>query len=469
MARNQLDRKQTIGWVSTALIAVMAALRPGSAAAAVDPVSDWNSVAVAAFSTAGENAIVSSRTLAITQVAIHDALNAIDSRYERYAFTGSAPFGASVDAAIAAAARDAIVGAISVGALPFPGFGTPANQALAVAQVDATYAAALAVIPDGPSKSDGIAIGQAAAAAILALRSTDHATTLVTYTPGTEPGDWQPTPNPVPFDPPAPADLLPAVLPGWGQVTPFVLRQSAQFEPDGPPRLSGNRYARDYNEVKDIGEKNSLTRTAEQTSIARFWYEGSPSGWSRIARVVAESEGLDSWDTARLLALVNLAMADGFIAGFETKYDQNFWRPVTAIRAGDTDGNDATTADPLWSTLLNTPAIPDYTSTHSVLGGAASAVLRRFFRDDEVTFTVTSGAPFAGLTRSFASFSQAAAENGESRIYAGIHFRSAVEDGIEQGKNIGGFVSRHALRPLDRGRREDEDRQRSPRRSGERR
>ena len=432
-----------------ALMLGVSAVWPESAAAAVNPASNWNSVAVQATLTAGENAIVSSRTLAITQVAIHDALNAIDSRYERYTFTGDAQIGSSPDAAIASAARDAIVGAISVGALPFPGFGTPANQALAVAQVDTAYATALAGIPDGTPKNDGIAIGQAAAAAILALRSTDHATTLVTYTPSTEPGDWQPTPNPVPFDPPAAADLLPALLPGWGQVTPFVLRQSAQFEPDGPPRLSGERWAREYNEVKDIGEKNSLSRTAEQTSIARFWYEGSPAGWSRIARVVAESQGLDSWDTARLLALVNLAMADGFIAGFETKYDVNFWRPVTAIRAGDTDGNDATVADPLWSTLLNTPAIPDYTSTHSVLGGAASVVLRRFFDDDEVAFTVTSGVPFAGLTWSFTSFSQAAAENGESRIYAGIHFRSAVENGIEQGTNIGRFVFRHTLRRLD--------------------
>ena len=242
MASNQLIGSTRVRWVSTALIAGVTVHGRGPRPPLVDPVSNWNSVAVQATLTAGENAIVSSRTLAITQVAIHDALNAIDSRYERYAFTGNAQVGASVDAAIAAAARDAIVGAISVGALPFPGFGTPANQALAVAQVDAAYVAALAVIPDGASKSDGIAIGQAAAAAILALRSTDHATTLVTYTPGTEPGDWQPTPNPVPFDPPAPADLLPAVLPGWGQVTPFVLRQSAQFEPDGPPRLSGKRW-----------------------------------------------------------------------------------------------------------------------------------------------------------------------------------------------------------------------------------
>jgi vanadium-dependent haloperoxidase-like protein len=443
-----MDQKKTFRDIGIAAIACLATLWPGSAAAVVDPVSNWNAIAVQATLTAGQT-ITPSRTLAIAQVAIHDALNAIDSRYERYAFTGQAQPGASTDAAIAAAARDALVGAIAVGALPFVGFGTPATQALAVAQVDAAYAAALAAIPDGLSKSDGIAIGQAAAAAILSLRSTDHATTLVTYTPGTQPGDWQPTPNPVPFDPPAAADHLPAVLPGWGQVTPFVLQRSNQFEPSGPPSLSGKCYADDYNEVKAIGEKNSATRTAEQTSIARFWFEGSPSGWSRIARVVAQSQGLNSWDTARLLALVNLAMADGFIAGFETKYDFNFWRPVTAIRAGDTDGNDATVADPTWSTLLNTPAIPDYTSTHSVLGGAASDVLRRFFGDDDMPFTTTSGVPFAGLTRSYASFSQAAAENGESRIYAGIHFRSAVEDGIAQGKKIGGFVFTHALQPLD--------------------
>ena len=238
----------------------------------------------------------------------------------------------------------------------------------------------------------------------------------------------------MPFDPPAAADRLAAVLPGWGDVTPFVLRRSDQFEPKGPPRLSGPRYARDYNEVKEIGEQNSPTRTTEQTSIARFWFEGSPAGWSRIARVVADAQALDPWQRARLLALVDMAMADGFIAGFRAKYDFNFWRPVTAIRAGDTDDNDDTVADFSWITLLNTPAIPDYPSTHSVLGGAAAEVLRHFFHDDDIAFTTTSGVPFAGITRSFNSFSEAARENGESRIYAGIHFRSAVEDGIQSGQ-----------------------------------
>jgi hypothetical protein len=428
------------------LIIVMTIAR--SASGAVDPVSQWNTTAVQATLTAGEIGVVQSRTLAIVQASIHDALNAIDSRYERYAFSGQAQAGSSVDAAIAAAARDALVGAIQVG--PFPGFGSVANQAAAVALVNTAYATRLGAIPDGTAKDNGVAVGQAAAAAIIALRSTDHATDFTPYTPGIQPGSWQPTPNPVPPDPPSGgAGLAPANAPGWGNVIPFVLYRSNQFEPNGPPRLSDKVYARDYNEVKEIGAQFSASRTADQSSIARFWYEGSPAGWSRIAMVVADSEGLDLWERARLVALVNLAMADGFIGGFETKYSFSFWRPVTAIRLGDTDKNDETVADATWSTFLNTPNIPDYTSTHSVLGSAAAEVLRRFFQTDSVAFTTTSGVPFAGITRSFTSFSQAAIENGESRIYAGIHFRSAVEDGIDQGKRIGHFVFTHALRPLN--------------------
>jgi hypothetical protein len=450
--RRRLVDVVLVTYVTCSAVLTMPGASPHIAAAtpaAVDPVSNWNVIALQAAATAGESPIVQSRTLAIVQVAIHDALNTIDPRFERYVFNGSAYAGASVDAAVAAAARNALVSSIAVGVLPFPQFGTPALQAVAVAQVDAAYAAALAGIPDSLAKSDGIAVGTAAGAAIVALRSTDHATTFVAYTPGTRPGDWQPTPNPVPFDPPAPADHMPAGLPGWGNVTPFVLRHSDQFEPKGPPRLSGTRYARDYNELKDLGEKNSAIRSAEQTSIARFWYEGATAGWNRIARNVASARGLDAWDEARLLAIMNLAQADGAIASFETKYTFNFWRPITAIRAGDTDGNDDTIGNPGWENLLNTPAIPDYTSTHAVLGGAAAEVFRRFFRDDDVPFTTTSGAPFAGITRSFSSFSQAARENGESRIYAGIHFRSAVDDGIKHGKKIGAFAFTHVLRPLD--------------------
>jgi VCPO second helical-bundle domain len=317
-----------------------------------------------------------------------------------------------------------------------------------VALVDGRYAADLERIPEGEAKTRGIAVGQAAAAAILAEREDDGATTFVSYTPGMEPGDWQPTPNPVPPNPPGAAERLSAVLPGWGQVTPFVLSSSGQFLPDGPPALPSTNYAQDYHEVQALGAKDSTVRTADQEEIARFWYGSSPVGWSQIARTVAADGELDAWEQARVLALVNLAMADGVIAGFETKYHFNRWRPITAIRAGETDGNEETVGDPTWESLLNTPAHPDYVSTHAVQGGAAAEVLRRFFGTDEVDFTATSGAPFAGFSRTFSRFSEAAQENADSRVYAGVHFRSASTDGLTLGQKIGAFTVRHALRPV---------------------
>jgi PAP2 superfamily len=415
-----------------------------------NPVSKWNELTVQATLTAGEGPVPQSRTLPIVQVAIHDALNSIEPRYERYAFRGDIHTGASVEAAIATAGHDALVGALIVATSA--GFGTSQQHAKAVVLVDAERDAELAAIPEGYPKSLGIAIGRAAAAAIIKLRSNDLSTTAsqVPYTVGISPGDWQPTPNPDPASPAGVASYLPASQPGWGLVTPFVLRRSDQFEPDGPPRLSSSRYARDYNEVKEIGSQFSATRTGEQTVIAKFWYENASAIWSRFARVVAYSQGLDWWETARLLALINLAMGDGIIGGWQAKYDFNFWRPVTAIRAGDTDGNDATVGDPAWSSFLNTPPQPDYPSTHSVVAGAGAQVLRRFFHTDYVPFTATSGVPFPALTRSFTSFSEAAAENANARVYAGIHSRSAVEDGTRQGERIGQYVYTHALRPLDR-------------------
>lgn len=193
---------------------------------------------------------------------------------------------------------------------------------------------------------------------------------------------------------------------------------------------------------------NSTSRTAEQSEIAKFWYEGSPNGWNRIARNVSAHQGLGLWENARLFGLINFAMADGFIAGFDAKYFYNFWRPVSAIRAGETDGNDHTLADPAWSSFLVTPPVPDYPSTHSVLGGAAADVLARFFEDAEISFTTTSGNPFPGITRSFLSFSQAAQENVDSRVYAGIHYRSACRDGVRQGSKVGRFAFKHFLKPV---------------------
>jgi hypothetical protein len=237
--------------------------------AAADSVSNWNITAARAALLAGQNSIVSSRSLAMTQVAVHDALNAIDRRYEPYALHGDLDPSASAEAAVATAGRDALVGLIPVGALPFIGFGSVSQQTAAVDFVNATYVADMATIPDGPAKMRGIAVGHAAALAILERRSTDGATTFVPYTPGTSPGDWQPTPNPIPFDPPASGDRLPAVLPGWGRVPPFALRSADQFGADGPPALSSELYASDYNEVQAVGAKVSAARTPDRMESHR--------------------------------------------------------------------------------------------------------------------------------------------------------------------------------------------------------
>jgi hypothetical protein len=287
---------------------------------------------------------------------------------------------------------------------------------------------------------------------MLALRKDDGATKSAPYTPSTAPGRWRPHPNPDPPNPPikdpklAPG-LAASTLPGWGNVTPFTLLSSSQFWLAGPPALNSTAYARDFNEVKNIGGQISTQRTPEQVEIARFWFEG-PSAWYRITRATAEARGLDQWDSARLLGLVSLAMADGFISGFKIRYVYDLWRPVTAIREADTDGNDATVADASWNSLQNTPAVPDYPSTQSIFSGAAAVVLAGALGTDQVPVTVTSGPPFANIKRSFTSFSQAARESADSRVYAGIHFRTACEDGLALGRKIGARAASMYLQPL---------------------
>jgi hypothetical protein len=324
----------------------------------------------------------------------------------------------------------------------------------ALALAEEAYAASLARVPDGAARNRGVAVGRAAGAAMLSLRKDDGATRDAPYTPGTGPGKWRPHPNPVPANPPiANPDLArgyaSSALPGWGNVTPFTLLSASQFWIAGPPPLTSEAYARDYNEIKAVGGKVSAGRTPEQTEIARFWFEGPPA-WNRIARAVASARPLDPTDSARLLALMNLAMADAYIAGFKIRYVYDLWRPITAIREGDVDGNDATAGDPTWDSHQNTPAVSDYPSTQSTFSGAAAVALARALGADHVSFSVTSGKPFDGITRSFTSFSQAARESADSRVYAGIHFRSACEDGLVLGRKIGGRAAGLYLQPARR-------------------
>jgi hypothetical protein len=435
--------------IAATALAVVAAPAGAHRTPRPDAVSAWNAnagkAAIAACISPGDDPLHESRMYAMTHLAIHDALNAIDRRSRPYAFNATAKRGASPDAAVAAAARDVLVALVGQISAPFP----PACVQAGVASVEADYTAALAAIPDGRHKARGIEVGQAAAAAILALRAADGSDTPLVvndFPQGTAPGEYRFTPG-TPF----------AFAPGWGGVTPFVLHDSSQFRPGPPYPVTSRKYAADLNEIKALGGDGVTTpsaRTPEQTEIALFWVESSPLQWNRIARTVSARH--DQWAQARLFALLNMALADGYVSSFETKYHYNYWRPVTAIRAADADGNSRTSADPTWTPLVTTPPIPDYDSAHAVQGSAASTVLKRFFGTDHIGFTTCSLTLPAGetcadpspVTRSYATFSAAAQENGISRILVGFHFRKAVDAGIEHGHKIGDLAVDRFLRPV---------------------
>ncbi len=390
---------------------------------AANEVVQWNETTMKAIEANGQNPVQSTRTLAMVQGAVHDALNAINRRYDAYYFEGPADAAASPDAAVAAAAHTVLVGVVG-------SFGSPAQSGATLALLEQAYAASLSRVTDAPARNKGVAVGRAAGAAMLSLRKDDGATKDAPYTPGMGPGKWRPHPNPVPPNPPianpdAARGYAPAAAPGWGNVTPFTLLSASQFWLPGPPALTSPTYARDFNEVKNVGGKVSTVRTADQTEIARFWFEG-PGAWNTIARTVAVSRSLDARDSARLLALMNMAMADAYIAGFKIRY----------------------VYDPTWDSHQNTPAVSDYPSTQSTFSGAASVVLASVLGGDQGRFSFTSGKPFDGITRSFTSFSQAARESADSRVYAGIHFRSACEDGLALGRKVGQRAVALYLQPV---------------------
>jgi hypothetical protein len=453
-----IQQLRTLRLLGLALCLAAGVLFAGATASRSEPgtnvVIAWNAnagEAVLAACSLDGYAPQEARLYAMTHVAIHDALNGIDRRSRPYAASLTAAPGASPEAAVAAAARDVLVPVL--GSLSF--YLPAACVSAGIASVEADYAAALGAIPNGTAKTRGVALGRAAAAAILALRSEDgYDTPLVDpdYQEGTGPGEYRYTPG-TPF----------AFAPGLGEdLTPFVLEDGSQFRPGPPYPLTSSRYARDVNEIQRLGGDDVTTpsdRTADQTEIALFWVESSPLAWNRIARTVADAERLDVWESARLFGLLNLAMTDGYIGTFEAKYHYRFWRPVTAIRLAGTDGNPATTADPTWTPLVQTPPIPDYDSGHAVEGGAAAEVLKRFFHTDRISFSACSFTLPAGRTcsdasptlRHFTSFSQAADENAVSRIYVGFHFRDAVETGTRHGERIADRAVNRFLRPAHEG------------------
>jgi membrane-associated phospholipid phosphatase len=394
-----------------------------------DAVLEWNSVLLDSVRAAKTPPPYAARNMAIVHIAVFDAVNAIDGEFEGYTTQRNGPKGASETAAVAQAAHDTLAALY------------PTRKSI----FDAALNSSLAGVPDGAAENKGVAVGRDAAKQILAERKDDGADRVVTYTPGKGPDDWKPTP---------PA-FAPALLPQWPDVTPFALQSGDQFRAPAPPALSSDEFTTAFNHVKEIGAVNSTTRTAEQTQIALFWADGAgtatpPGHWNLIAQNVAQQQHNTLAQNARLFALLNIGLADAGIVSWDSKYSYDFIRPVTAIRNADNDGNPDTTANVDWSPLIATPPFPSYTSGHSTFSAAAAAVLAGFFGADQIAFTTTSENPAAG-SRTFTSFSQAAAEAGASRVYGGIHWDFDNTAGLASGKQVGQYVVSHLLLPDDAG------------------
>ncbi len=393
-----------------------------------DAVITWNGVILDVIKSEKTPPPLATRNLAMVHAAIWDAVNAIAPTHSFYRFQSDAP--AAADANVAAA-----IAAHRVLASLYPG---------QLTRFDETLDRCLDAVPESPAKSAGITLGQSVAEKMLAWRDNDGARRQVTVTSGRFVGQWQATPP----------DYRPALLPQWPRVKCFCMRNGTQFRPEPPPPLTSAAYARSLNQVKALGATLSSARTMDQTEIAFFWADGEgtvtpPGHWNRIARTVARERGLTLAENARLFALLNLALADAAILCWDCKYHYSLWRPVTAIRYADRDGNPDTDADPDWTSLLPNPNFPSYTSGHSSFSGTAAAVLAHFFGTDEVAFSSGSdGLP--AVTRSYTSFSAAANEAGMSRIYGGIHYDFDNTAGLASGRQLGDYVCNNFLLPLAR-------------------
>jgi hypothetical protein len=403
--------------INTRLTVIVAATLLAANAAHADAVTDWNIKANDVIVAGRVGPPPANRVLAIAHVAVFEAVNAITGRYAASGQVAleAAP-GASVDAAVAAAMRG------TLGKLLVP----------MQSEVDAAYQTALAAVPEGAAKSAGIVVGEKAATAILAQRSSDGAVAPESYVPFTMPGVYVPT-------------VLPAV-PHWGRRKPWVLTSGDQFRPAAPPALTSEVWARDYNEVKALGGTNSSQRSAAQTEIARFWEATQPVIYYPVARAVALQPGREVTQNARLLAAVGMAMDDALIAIFDAKYAYNFWRPVTAIRNGEKDGNDATERDATWTPFIDTPMHPEYPCAHCVVSGSLGAVLRAEIGNGPVPKLATTSPTAPGVTHSWTSIEEFTQEVANARIYDGVHYRNSTEVGSALGRKVGELVAARVLR-----------------------
>jgi hypothetical protein len=385
--------------------------------ARADVVTDWNTTAADIAVAAKMLTPPTVRAMAIVQTAVYEAVNASTKRYPTGTVKVDATHGASVEAAVAAANRATLSKLV------------PSQQS----SIDSAYQAALSAITDGQAKKDGIAVGEKAAAAVLAMCENDGAATNESYRPHTTAGAYVPT-------------VIPVVA-QWPQRRPWVMTNASQFRPGPPPSLTSERWARDYNEIKALGARNSKQRTAEQTEIARFWETSAPTVYYPVVRSVAALPGREVTQNARLLAAAAQAMDDALIAVFDAKYHYNLWRPITAIRNGDKDGNDATERDPSWMPFIDTPMHPEYPCAHCIVSSALGAVLQAEIGTGPTPTLTTTSSTAPGVVRRWTKIPDFVQEVSSARIYDGVHYRNSTEVGSAMGKQIGEWVAAKYLKP----------------------
>jgi hypothetical protein len=381
-------------------------------------VLDWNKELLHIVQTAGAQpaTIHPTRSFAILHAAIYDAVVSITHDTPPYRFSVSAPSNARPDAAAATAGHDALLAL-------YPKMKT---------QLDKLLAKELATIQDGASKQQGIQVGQAIAARLIAARSDDGSTnTPNPFMPGNQPGNYMPTPP----------KFAPPVFPDWKNVTPFVLNNAAQFRPEPPPALTSPAYAQAINEVKNLGQDSSTMRTPDQTVIAKFWAGPIWNTWNEIAANAAIAHHTNLATTARLFAALNLSFADSAIAFYDAKYHYQLWRPVTAIRKAGADGNPATVGVPNWTPLTVTALDPSYPGAHSVISATGMAVLSAFFGEQDQIRVTSDVLP--GVVRTFTGYNDVATEAGLSRIYAGQHTRIDHNAGLKLGQDVAHLILPH--------------------------
>jgi hypothetical protein len=405
------------------ILSITLGLALASGAVLADEIKDWNLAMLKATLTAPVTpAPITPRVAAIVQAAVFDAVNGIDKRYE--------PIFVRPDAPEVASQRAAAVQAAYVTLVDF----YPAQKAT----FDQQRTASLAQITDsGIAVQQGLAWGQSVADQIWMWKSHDgFSDTVAAYLGGTNPGQWRPTP---------PA-MAPGLAPQLATTTPWVMRSPSQFRLAGPPALTSDQYTADFNEIKRMGVAANSGRTADQTLSANFWQAGNPPDyWDQAVLSLAEQHQYSLSDTARLLALVNLGMADAMIGCWDSKYTYSSWRPITAIQLAETDGNDATAPDSSWTPLIVTPAFPEYPSAHSCASGAAAHILAETF-GEATSFGIVSLA-MPGVTRQYHNFSESLEDVKNARVFGGIHFRTATTDGTSLGIAVADYVMQNALSP----------------------